>query len=290
MRKVRVLVCLVFLASCIIFGAYTVKTRLVEDNTPPKITCESDEIAVSVKAEDAEILKGVSAKDNRDGDISKSVTISSMSHFISKGKRTVTYIVFDEANQAGTAQRTLTYTDYTSPRIHLLKPLRYTNKQIADTNFLENMTAEDCLDGDLSKQIRTTLSDSFYSEEAGEYEMTIQVSNSAGDVCRVPVTMQIVNGADREENQKSYPMLSEYIVYTKLNVPLDLNAYLTGVVKGGNEYTFAEDAEYMDVGVEDISVTSNVDYTKAGVYTAEFTCSAEEQPTAVTKLVVVVEE
>ena len=40
---------------------------------------------------------------------------------------------------------------------------RYTDKQV----FHENMTAEDCLDGDLTSQIRTSLDDSMYNTSAG---------------------------------------------------------------------------------------------------------------------------
>ena len=290
MKKVRTIVIMFFLASCAIFSMYIFKTHMVEDNTPPEISCDSDEISVSVNAEDAEILQGVTAVDNRDWDITDSVTISSMSHFISKGRRTVTYIVFDKANQAGSIQRTLTYTDYTSPKIHLIKPLRYTPSEADKANLLEYMTAEDCLDGDITNQIRTTLSDSYYSLEPGEYELMIQVSNSAGDVCAVPVNVEIVDSSDREENNKSYPMLSEYIVYTGVNQELDLDSYLSGIIQGTNEYTFEKDEKYLEITKEDITVTSHVDYSKEGVYTVEYTYEGKEAPAAVTKLYVVVEE
>lgn len=290
MKKVRAIVIMFFLASCAIFSMYIFKMHMVEDNTPPEISCDSDEISVSVNAEDAEILQGVTAVDNRDGDITDSVTISSMSHFISKGRRTVTYIVFDKANQAGSIQRTLTYTDYTSPKIHLIKPLRYTPSEADKANLLEYMTAEDCLDGDITNQIRTTLSDSYYSLEPGEYELMIQVSNSAGDVCAVPVNVEIVDSSDREENNKSYPMLSEYIVYTGVNQELDLDSYLSGIIQGTNEYTFEKDEKYLEITKEDITVTSHVDYSKEGVYTVEYTYEGKEAPAAVTKLYVVVEE
>ena len=290
MKKVRTIVIMFFLASCAIFSMYILKTHMVEDNTPPEISCDSDEISVSVNAEDAEILQGVTAVDNRDGDITDSVTISSMSHFISKGRRTVTYIVFDKANQAGSIQRTLTYTDYTSPKIHLIKPLRYTPSEADKADLLEYINAEDCLDGDITNQIRTTLSDSYYSLEPGEYELMIQVSNSAGDVCAVPVNVEIVDSSDREENNKSYPMLSEYIVYTGVNQELDLDSYLSGIIQGTNEYTFEKDEKYLEITKEDITVTSHVDYSKEGVYTVEYTYEGKEAPAAVTKLYVVVEE
>ena len=56
MRRIRIAVCLIFLASCGIFGVYMFQTRMVEDHTPPVITCREDTISVSVEAQDEEIL------------------------------------------------------------------------------------------------------------------------------------------------------------------------------------------------------------------------------------------
>lgn len=290
MRRLRVTVCLVFVAACAVFGLYIVKSRMVEDHEPPVIKVDSDEITVSVEAEDEELLKGVTAEDNKDGNITKSVRISSMSHFIEKGKRTVTYIVFDKANQAGTAQRMLVYSDYTSPRIYLTKPLRYFSNQISSANLLENVTAEDCLDGDLTSQVRTTLNDELFMGDPGDYPITLQVSNSAGDVCSLPVNVTIVDNSDRTESNKIYPMLSEYIVYTKVDKGIDPNQYLVGVIRGNAEYTFESDKDMIGIDKESIAVKSNVDYSKAGVYTVDFSYTDEEDMQAVTKLYVVVEE
>lgn len=290
MRRVRVIVCMLFVISCAVCGIYLVKTHMVEDHTPPTITCEEESIEVSVSAEDSELLKGVKAKDNKDGNITKSVTISSMSHFIEKGKRTITYIVFDKANQAGTAQRTLIYTDYTPPKIHLTKPLRYTSNQMGSVNLVENVTAEDCLDGDLTNQVRVSMGDSYYSSDPGSYPITLLVNNSAGDVCSVPVNVEVTDSTDRYETSKTYPMLTEYIAYAKVGGAVDAGAFLSGVVKGNSELTFAEDGAYIGFGPESIFIQSNVDYSQPGVGTIDYSYTNEDGVTAVTKLYVVVEE
>ena len=62
-------------------------------------------------------MKGIKATDNRDGDLTKEVRISSISHFISGNERTVTYVVFDKSNQMGTLKRTVKYSDYTPTQI-----------------------------------------------------------------------------------------------------------------------------------------------------------------------------
>lgn len=288
MRKIRIAVCTLFVFSCIIFTAYLFKERLVEDHTPPEIFFEEDRITASVTADDAELLQGVTAKDNRDGDLTDSVRISSMSHFIEKGRRTVTYIVFDKANQPASAQRTLVYTDYVSPRIYLKKPLRYTVNEAKSANILGNMTAEDCILGDLSGQIRMSISDAWYDQEPGEYSLTVQVSNGTGDICSIPMSVMITDRNDSDEAKKYYPMLSEYIVYTSADKPLVLKDYLIGVMRGSTEYLFEE--EETGVLAEDIKISSDINYGVPGVYEVEYSYTSTEGIRAVTKLYAVVEE
>lgn len=84
-------------------------------------------------------------------------------------------------------------------------------------------------------------------------------------------------------------MLSEYIAYTSVNVPIDPGAYLIGIMRGSSEYTFAADGDYIGFGPESIGITPNVDYAMPGVYTVDYSYTSESGVTAVTKLYVVVE-
>lgn len=290
MGKIRMMIVAIFMVSCVIFGFYTVKTSRLEDHTPPEITCDKNVITVKASADDAQLLKGVTAMDDKDGDITDSVRVSAMSHFVEKGKRTITYIVFDKANQAGTAQRTVIYSDYESPKVYLSEPLRASISQASKLNLAENFKAEDCLDGDLTKQLRISTDDAYYAYTAGEYEMTVQVSNSAGDVRAIPMTITLTDNTNREESAKYYPDLSEYIVYTKVGEELKLSSYIEGVSHGNQTYSFEEDAELLTLKKSDIKIEEEIDYSKAGVYPVEYSYTTEEEITAVTRLYVVVEE
>lgn len=294
MKRLKIAVCLMFVVSCAVFAGYNVKSKMIEDHTPPVITCDEDTVTLSVQTEQKEqqeaLLKGIKAEDNRDGNLTSSVRIASMSHFIAPGKRTISYVVFDKANHVGTLERTVQYSDYVPPKIHLTEPLRYTTTEVAKANLTENMTAEDCLDGDLTSQIRTSLNDNIYGVIAGTYGVTAQVSNSAGDVCAVPLEITVTDATDRQEQEKEYPLLSEYIAYTTVNTPIDPMAYLKGLKINGAEYTYANDGAMLAGTMERISVTSGVDYSQAGVYPIEYSYTADGAPTAVTKLYVVVQD
>lgn len=289
MRKIRTAICVIFAVTCVLFSFYIIKTRQLEDHTPPVITCAEDVLYVSVNAAEQDLLAGVTAEDDKDGDITGSIRVSAMSHFIVEGRRTITYIVFDEANQAGSAERTVVYTDYVSPRIYLSEPLRYTINDFYDANIAENMTAEDCLDGDITNQIRISRTGSYYYE-AGEYDVTAQVTNNAGDVCVLALKATVVDGGDAKELEKYYPVLSEYIVYTQVGRELELEQYLIGVKRGSIEYTFEDDIELLSFAKEDIAIEANVDYSKAGVYPVEYSYTTLEGVQAATRLYVVVEE
>lgn len=290
MRKVRMAVSVLFVFSCIVFTVYLLKVRLVEDHTPPEIFFEKERIEVSVTADDAELLQDVTAKDNRDGDITDEIRIASMSHFIEKGRRTISYIVFDQANQAASAERTLVYTDYRSPRIYLTKPLRYGAGEAKNVNLLANVRADDCLNGDLSGQIRVSLEDSWYDPQPGDYHLTLQVSNDAGDSCLLPLSAKIVDKGNPEEAKKCYPVLSDYIVYTAVGKPLKLKDYAVGLMQGNKEMLFDDEEAEMTVGAADISIESEVDYDVPGIYEVRYSYTSLEGIDAVTVLYVVVEE
>lgn len=287
MRRLRITIVILFVLSGIAFIGYNIANRILSDHTPPVITSDSDTISVSVAAEDSELLAGLTATDNKDGDITDSIRISSMLNFTEPGKRTISYAVFDSSNQAATLTRNLEYTDYVSPKIHQTQPLRFSLNEMDDANLAENMTAEDCIDGDITKQIRASFGD-VYISTAGSYTITVQVSNSAGDTCSVPVDVTVTDPTDSAEREKYYPVLSEYIAYTDAGVPIDPAAFLIGLERNGTQYLFDTDAELMPAGRESVVIAGAVDYNTPGTYTLEYQFANADGVTAVTKLAVVV--
>lgn len=290
MRRLRIAVAGLFVLSLAAFIGYNIYSRIIQDNVPPTITAESDTVSVSVEEEDDSALyKGLSAEDNRDGDLTDSIRISSMSNFTEPGKREVTYAVFDSSNQGATLTRTLEYTDYTSPRIQLSAPLRYTLDEMADVNLTENMSVEDCLDGNITSQIRASYNDAVYVQQAGDYPVTVQVSNSAGDTCTVGLTVTVTDPSDEDEGSKYYPMLSSYIVYAKTGGSVDYDSLITGFERNGTEYLFSEeDDDFLPGDRGDVEISGNVNFEKAGTYTVDYKFTSEDGVTATTKLAVVV--
>lgn len=286
MRKLRILICALSLASVMVFGLYYYKVERTKDTEPPVITCEDEEIEISVKDGEDVLLEGITATDRQDGDLTDSIRVVSMSHFIN-GKRNVEYVVFDEANQVATYERSICYSDYTTPKIHLKKPLRYVFSGDQGLDLDGYYEAKDCLDGDLTNEVRAIM-DIYYGTTKGNYSLTLQVSNSAGDVCSLPVELYISYAGDEEEERKVYPVLSQYSVYTKVGKKISPSKYLTGIAINGVEYEFGEAS--LAASAKDVTIQSNVDYKTPGVYTVAYTYKSSEGVKATTELYVVVEE
>ena len=88
------------------------------------------------------------------------------------------------------------------------------------------------------------MNDSLYNPQPGDYPVTAQVSNSAGDVCSVSFEITITDNED--ESIKQYPALSEYIVYTTVGNMIDPMCYVVGLEQNGMITQYNEDPSVME--------------------------------------------
>ena len=161
------------------FFTYLLREAAAKDDAAPVIVCSSSEIHVSVDASEEELLFGVTAMDAEDGDITSSVVIESISSFVEPGKSIITYAAFDSHNHVATASRTLYYTDYHSPRFRITDSLQFLSGTVI--NPLLYITAEDCIDGDISNKISMTLLESGdYISAIGVHPVEFRVTNKIG--------------------------------------------------------------------------------------------------------------
>lgn len=279
MRKLRIVILVVFLVTSVMFGITEVKRRREIDNTPPVVSADNDYLQLSVSDDESAYLQGVSANDDRDGDVTSSIVIASKSKFTAPGKFKVKYAAFDSHNNVGYLERYIIFTDYRSPRFSSGLPFRYVNNgtmnSAPDTN---KVTADDVVDGDISDKIRV---DYGYSDEAdGSLPATFEVSNSFGDVVDLSVTYEPV---DQASYNLAVPALDDYILYCNAGEGLDIASHVNGVLYGTSTSSF-EDARYQasDVVVD----TSGVDFNTAGTYQAVVSFSGVD---ASVKVYVVVE-
>ena len=262
MRTLRTLVLICFIITAIVFGVFEFNEFRTRDNIAPVITSDTEELYVSVKATREELLAGLSAEDNKDGDVTDSIVMVSSSYFISGTTVKMTYAAFDSHNNVGTYTRKVTYTDYKSPRFSLSSPLVFTSRSNPD--YLANVTAKDVLDGDLSSKITLIAQDSTYSDsDTRTIPMIFQVTNSVGDTAEVYVNADQVT---QETYNKPAPALKKYIIYTTIGKTPDYRSYITGFRAGSSIFNFDEKYRSENISVD----SSRVDLHTPGSYSVTY--------------------
>ena len=98
----------VLIAGCLILGGVAFVVRGSQDRQAPVIKVKKADITYQEGQGYGELLKGVSAKDNRDGDLTDDVFVDRIVQ-TKDGKAIVYYGVMDKAKNVGTAKRTVNY-------------------------------------------------------------------------------------------------------------------------------------------------------------------------------------
>ena len=95
---------------CAGFYAFVLYDRMTSDKTAPEITYEG-ELLYSPELEPEELLKGVKAVDDKDGDVSASLTVESVDTTLIQGEAIITYVARDSSNNIGRAKRNVGYAE-----------------------------------------------------------------------------------------------------------------------------------------------------------------------------------
>ena len=265
MRRLRLLLLVFFLVVFAVFMFNSIREYVTSDYVAPEITAGSEQMSLSVNDSDEALLEGMSAQDNLDGDVTDSLVVVSKSKFIARATRNVSYAAFDKSNNVGTYVRKLVYTDYHSPRFVLSEPLRFVAGN-SSYDYLRHMRATDCLDGNLSSQIKITMGDTeTASESSSKQSIHFLVTNSAGDSSSLVL---VATYEDFESYSKASPALTDYIIYIKTGEKPNYRSYLEGIWTAGNTRKFSDLGFNPD---EDISIDdSKVNYKRPGVYTVTY--------------------
>ncbi len=269
-KVIRVVVCILFAVSCAGFGYTFALEKKNEDKTMPVITVDSDVLEVPLDADDDDFLRGVSAYDEKDGDITDRVIVESVSNFIGNGMCKIIYAVCDSDNHVASATRKISYPDYYSPRFYLNRSLCFSVYENVDVSSA--LGVKDCIDGDITKNMVIT-SEDYSGVVTGVFSITAKVSNSKGDSSTVTLPLII------EDRSMSAPVieLNSYLVYTDANSPIDPESFVSSVT----------DSQGEDIS-DSLKIESNADFSKEGVYTVHYYASTDDGVQGHTVLSVVV--
>lgn len=272
MRYIKRITVAVFIIMFIAFiggKIYASKT----DKVPPVISAESDEIHVQAGCEEQELLQGLTAEDNSDGDLTDQIMVGKISRFTEKAVSKVEYVVLDESNNVGTYERTVYFDNYSSPRFALSQPLMY--KVYGDISISDRLTAQDVLSGDISDKIKFS-SASLTRSEAGVYDIMVSVKNEYGDEVQETLPVNVVN----ESEYGTRIELNTYLVYLTPGSTIDPLSYVSRAVN--TDGTEADRSQ--------INVIQQVDTTTPGTGQFRYELNDGNGDTDVTFLTVIVTE
>ena len=246
MRYLRLATFLIFAVACILSG-WTAYQDLTLDKTPPVIIDNLGPISVSVADSNEILLQGLTATDNRDGDLTDKMIIERISRFSEKGVANVDYVVFDQAGNLCRYSRTVTYQDYSSPRLHLESPLLYQVGE--DIAIMDKLKLVDCLGGDITHKLKIQ-SSNVNDSQAGQYEFTASAVTDMGDevFVRLPVNIMSYDAA------APVIQLSEYLVYTKAGEPFAPLDYITEI----------KDRNGFSINISEVFLFCQVDLSQPG--------------------------
>lgn len=251
MRIVRSLLIAFTILSSGLFGVSGLIKLSSRDTTEPKIESDREVLEIPCEYTQEQLLEGLSAADEKDGDLTDQIIAGPFSRFISEGVCNVTYVVFDSSNQPAALTRKVRFTDYHAPRFTLSEPLVFSEQEGNYSVVMQRLGAQDALDGDLKEWVIQTDTDAAY-QKAGTYTISVEVSNSMGDTAQADLPVHVVS-ADRRSVGIA---LTQGIVYVESGTQIDPYSYVSGVT--------AADGSALDVSV--VSVSSGVDVNTPGCY------------------------
>lgn len=292
MRLLRLGGLIVFALSSVAFIFFRLYENYTTDTTGPIISFPTDTVYMEVGPDEGILLSDVTAYDDRDKDVTDSLMIESISKFISPGKRLITYAAFDSSNNITKKERYLVYTDYRPPKFSLSRPLSFNIGDYIDV--IEYMRAEDCIDGDLSNNIRYEEIDEDFGKREGEFEVTFWVTNSCGDSSYLPVKVFYQYPSYDRKSRTPIISMDDYIVYLEQGDSFSPESYPNGFCLEDKDYSFLKQASYIiggkSVSRDMIKIYSNVNTKIPGVYYVDYELTIYEGFTGKTRLIVVVEE
>ena len=217
---------LLAIAVCLgLYFGYRAIDRLSTDSTPPQIVFSDEALELSVQDSSDVLLQGVTAFDNRDGEVTASLVVERVRLADTDGSVLVRYAAFDRSGNTSKAERAARYTDYEAPRFSLNRPLLFTSNVSFD--ILDAVSASDTLDGDIHHRIRATSLDDSSITSAGSHEVEFRVTNGLGDTARLTLPVEVFASG-------IYTMdvtLSKYLIYLEAGTAFDADRYLDSVTR-----------------------------------------------------------
>ena len=247
MHYLRIITIIVFLGACALLG-WTLYSLSLQDKVAPEITDSVGQLHLQVSADPGALMQGLTATDDRDGDLTDRILVERISRFSQPGQCQVSYVVFDSSNNFCRYQREVVYDDYISPRLQLDQPLMYPMGEAI--TITDRVRLYDCLDGDISDRVRI-ISNMVNNYAEGVYPVILEVSNSCGDTSQLNLWVHYT----RTDYNVSI-QLHKYVVYHPQGEEFDPYQYIASIA----------DSDLNPLDPTQVQIQGTLDVEKPGIY------------------------
>lgn len=275
MKALKIVLCVLTALSIVAFSGAIYYTMFYCDHVVPQIMLDTDYIEASVNDGEDVLLQGVTAYDERSGDLTDQVKISSISQLISTNTARINYYVFDDADNLGTASRVIHYTDYEAPRFILMDQLAYNIGE--QVSLKGKVLARDILEGNITNYIRLSTMNLNNSAE-GIYHITLRVMNHIGDTSSVKLPVIIRNTGIEAPVVK----LTNYLVYLNAGDHFNPEDYFQAAYASGYVRASADFGK--------VRIMGEVDTSEPGCYDVQYSYTNSRGQTGDAILTVVVQD
>ena len=283
MKRMNALLLLILAVAVGLFGCYYLWVHNRLDTVGPEILIEEGILELSVEDSEEALMQGIRAQDARDGDVTGSILVESITGINEDKVTNVTYAAFDRAGNVTKAERQVRYTDYTPPRFEVYDSLTFPAG--GGTDLLDCIGAVDTLEGDISRRVRATLiSDTRGIAYEGNHRVELQVTNSLGDTVKTVIPVLVYS----PEWYTADVELSSYLIYLKQGDSFNPNRYLKSFVYRGEPI---EIRGTVPEGI-DVNIQNGVRTNTPGVYEVSYVLSMTQNTvthSGIAKLIVIVE-
>ena len=266
MKRRILLPAAVLAVAAALYGCYLIWANHAKDTVAPVITVEEGILECRVSDPREALLTGITAWDDRDGDVTASILVESVYGISDENVTTVTYAAFDRAGNVAKIQRQVRYTDYRQPRFVARRSLCFPGNYKFD--LLSYIGAEDVLDGDIRRRVRATLiSDTKSISEQGSHVVRLQVTNSLGDTVEADIPVEVYD----PEWYTASVELKEYLIYVQKGESFNPKSYLSSFSVRGDEIDLSRGVP------SDVTcvIGGEVDPNRPGIYPVKYVLSKD---------------
>lgn len=228
MKKLKILSIVLLICSTALMAAFLIGERITLDVTAPVISCPEEPLRVSIHEPEEAFLAGVTALDDRSGDVTNALVVEKLSAMGEDGSRIVTYAVIDRAGNVGRAERQLFYTDYTRPRFYFSDALRF-DLGNRSGSLLGAVRVISPLDGDMTDRIRYVQVDNSSLYTPGSKQLELRVTDSTGTTVSLPVTVDMYY----QDQEAIRVELRNYLLYLPQGAAFDPQMQFSGAEPEG---------------------------------------------------------